>query len=58
MQRLEPRVLLSAAPIGPEFQVNTTTANSQFTNTTGQGGSMAMDADELVAGRADRQGHR
>ena len=38
-------MLLSAAPIGSEFQVNTTTASSQNTNDTGQGGSTAMDAD-------------
>ena len=45
IQRLEPRVLLSASPIGSEFQVNTTTAGDQLTNTSGQGGSTAMDAD-------------
>jgi Ca2+-binding RTX toxin-like protein len=45
VERLEPRVLLSASPVGPEFQVNSATINSQITNTSGQGGSMAMAAD-------------
>ena len=44
VERLEPRQLLSAAAVGPEFRVNTTTAGDQRTNTTGQGGSMALDA--------------
>ena len=44
VERLEPRQLLSAAAIGNEFQVNTTTASSQFPNSAGQGGAMAMDA--------------
>ena len=45
VERLEPRQLLSASAIGPEFQVNTFTAGTQQTNFTGQGGSMALDAD-------------
>ena len=45
VERLESRQLLSASPVGPEFQVNTAAVGDQYTNNTGQGGSMAMDAD-------------
>ncbi|MDZ4689210.1 MAG: hypothetical protein SH850_29385, partial [Planctomycetaceae bacterium] len=41
--KLEPRVLLSAMPIGPEFQVNTFTTGAQGTNTE-TGRRLAMDA--------------
>ena len=44
VERLESRVLLSAAPAGTETLVNTTTTNDQTTNDTGQAGSIAMDA--------------
>jgi len=44
-ERLEPRLLLTATPVGSEFQVNTTTEDDQTANTTEQGGSVAMDAD-------------
>jgi VCBS repeat-containing protein len=44
VERLEPRVLLSASPVGSEFQVNTTTVNAQQT-TEGPGGAVAADAD-------------
>src|SRR5689334_16397507 len=44
VERLEQRQLLSAAAVGDEQQVNTTTTGNQQTNTTGQGGSMAMDS--------------
>lgn len=45
VETLEPRALLSASPVGVEFQVNTTTASDQYPNTTGQGRSVAIDAD-------------
>jgi Ca2+-binding RTX toxin-like protein len=44
-ESLEPRQLLSATPIGTEFQVNSTSVGDQTTNALGQGGSVAMDAD-------------
>ena len=45
IEQLEPRVLLSASPVGTESLVNGTTAGAQLTNTTGQGGSIAIDAE-------------
>src|SRR5262245_56825311 len=39
VQLLEPRQLLSAAPVGPEFQVNTFTTNNQLA------AAVATDAD-------------
>ena len=45
VERLEPRVMLSASPVGSETQVNATTTDSQFTSVTGQGGNVAMDAE-------------
>lgn len=43
VERLEPRQLLSAALVGPEIVVNTTTAGTQETNST-SGNATAMDA--------------
>src|SRR5688572_23325346 len=34
VERLEPRTLLAAAPVGPEFRANTHTTNSQVFATT------------------------
>ncbi len=45
VERLEPRVLLSASPVGTETLVNTNTIDSQFTSVTGQSGNVAMDAE-------------
>lgn len=48
IQCLERRLLLSAAPVGAEFLVNTTTANDQLTYLSSQSQghqSVAMDAD-------------
>lgn len=42
MERLEPRVMLSASPVGVELQVNTTVVGNQLTD--GNGGAIAMDA--------------
>ena len=43
VQRLEPRVLLSASPVGSETQVNSTTSGDQTVNPFGN--SLATDAD-------------
>jgi Ca2+-binding RTX toxin-like protein len=42
MERLETRVLLSAAPVGPEIQVNTTVVGDQLTES--NVGAVAMDS--------------
>ena len=45
VERLESRQLLTMSTAGFETLVNTTTAGNQSTNSSGQGGSTAMDAD-------------
>ena len=44
VERLEQRQLLSASAVGDEAQVNSYTTGNQQTNSTGQGGSVAMDS--------------
>lgn len=51
VQRLEPRVLLSASPAGDETRVNSLTSGNQLTTDFGQGKAVATDAngDYVVA---------
>lgn len=50
VRALEPRVLLSVTPAGPEFQVNTYTPNAQAAPATAMDG----DGDFVMAGQFGR----